>query len=106
MSIPTIGIQQALSEMSEAGGKPFRITYVRSGEKKQGTVKTVYAYYGAPNPRERSRIPKAPTGEQARAQRKTHLESGTVPLTEVSTRRMLTLRISHIISFENKQVIH
>jgi hypothetical protein len=106
MSIPTIGLQEALARMSEAGGKPFRITYVRSGEKKQGTVKTVLCYYGAPNPRERSRIPKAPTGEVARAQRTQHLDSGTIPLTEVSTRRMLTLRISHIISFENKQVIH
>ncbi len=98
----TISIQQALAMMSEAGDKPFRISFVRATGKTAGSIKECLAYYGAPNPRDRQ----APTmGEQGR-KRKTHYESGTVPLTEVSSRQLLTPLISHIISFRNLKVIH
>lgn len=104
----TISIQQALALMSEAGDKPFKIGYVRSTGKSAGSVKEVFCYYGAPNPRDRQ----APTRSQrtangfTRKDRATHLESNTVPLTEAGNRQLLTLRISHIISFQGKKVIH
>lgn len=98
----TISIHQALAQMSEAGDRPFRISFVRSTGKNAGSIKEALCYYGAPNPRDRQ----APTqGEQGR-KRKTHYESGTVPLTEVSSRQLLTPLISHIIYFHGNKVIH
>jgi len=98
----TISIQEALARMSDAGDKPFKISFVRSTGKNAGSIKDTMAYYGAPNPKDRQ----APTLGEQRKKRKTHYESGSVPLTEVSNRQLLTPLISHIISFQGAKVIH
>lgn len=99
-----ISIQEVLAKMADAGDRPFRIGFVRAKGKNAGAIKEVTCYYGAPNPKPR-RNAAAGTGTK-RKPRATHLESGTVPLTEVATRRMMTPMISHIILFNNKPVFH
>jgi len=99
-----ISIHEVLSQMAEGGDKPFKIAFVRSTGKQAGSVKECFAYYGAPNPKERNRI--AQTVGATRKVRKRHVESGTVPLTEVSTRNLITPLISHIIGFQGKKVYH
>ena len=102
-----ISIQHVLPMISESGDEPFRIAFVRSKGKNQGTIKSVIAYAGAPNPSRRQIEPKTNTGAAIRKKRITHLSSGTIPLTEASTeRKMLTPLISHIITFNNQKVIH
>jgi len=98
----TISIQEALARMSAAGVTPFKISFVRSTGKAAGTIKACMAYYGAPNPKDRQ----APTLGEQRKKRKTHYDSGTVPLTNVSDRNLLTPLISHIIYFQGAKVIH
>lgn len=88
--------------MSDAGDKPFRIAFVRATGKNAGSVKELFAYYGAPNPGGQSK----PTKSISRKTRKLHTASGTIPLTDASTSRLITPLISHIITFQNKKVIH
>lgn len=96
-----ISIQEALARIADSEDKPFRLSFVRSTGENAGTIKEVTAYYGAPNPKDRS----APVRKD-RSKRKLHVESGTIPLTEVGTRRLLTPMISHIIEFNGKKVFH
>jgi len=99
----TISIQEALARIADAGDKPFKIGFVRATGKEAGSIKETFAYYGAPNPKDRQ----APTlGEQNRKKRMLHTESGTIPLTEASSRKLITPLISHIIHFQGKKVIH
>jgi hypothetical protein len=98
----TITIQEALARMADAGDKPFKLSFVRSTGKTAGSIKETMAYYGAPNPKDRQ----APTLGEQRKKRRTHSETGSVPLTEVSNRQLLTPLISHIIYFQGKKVIH
>jgi len=98
-----ISIHEVLAQMADAGDKPFKVSFVRSTGKQAGSIKECFAYYGAPNPKERSRntLP-----VNFRKIRKRHVESGTVPLTEISTRNLITPLISHIIGFQGKKVYH
>lgn len=98
----TISIQEALARIADAGEKPFKIGFVRATGKEAGSIKETYAYYGAPNPKDRQ----APTlGEQLK-KRRLHTESGTIPLTEASSRKLITPLISHIVAFNGKKVMH
>lgn len=99
----TISIHEALAQMSDMGDKPFKIAFVRATGTKAGSIKECFAYYGAPNPKERT---KPTTPGPNRKPRKLHIESGTVPLTDASDRKMITPMISHIIMFNNRKVIH
>jgi hypothetical protein len=99
-----ISIHEVLAQMADAGDRPFKVEFVRSTGKQAGSVKECFAYYGAPNPKERGRTAGA-VGVNRKV-RKRHVESGTVPLTEVSTRNLITPLISHIIGFNGKKVYH
>lgn len=97
-------IHEVLGMMANMGDQAFRIEFVKSTGKDQGQIKKTLAYYGAPNPKDRQ----APTAlqQQGRAPRRAHIDSGTIPLTEFGSRKMLTPRIDHIISFNNHKVYH
>lgn len=95
-----IHINQVLALMAESGDRPFRLSFVRATGKTRGSIRAAVCYYGAPNPKDRQ----APTEGQKRKKRSTHLESGTVPLTEAGSRALLTPLISHILTFEGKKV--
>ena len=100
----TISKSEMLARITESGEVPFRIRFVKATGKEAGQISEKVCYYGAPNPhpKDNGQKPTAPD----RKQRKSHLESNAIPLTEFSTGRMLTPFISHIISFNGKQVIH
>lgn len=96
-------IHEVLSQMSNMGDQAFQIEFIKSTGKEQGEVKRCLCFYGAPNPKDRQ----APTAlQRGRGPRKLHIESGTIPLTEAGTRRMLTPRIDHIIGFRGQKVYH
>jgi hypothetical protein len=95
-----ININEALSRMAEAGDQPFRITFVRATGKEIGSIREAMCYYGAPNPRDRQ----APTEGQKGQGRRRHKESGSIPLTEVGTRHLLTPLISHLLTFEGRKI--
>ncbi len=112
----TISKAEMLARIVESGEVPFRIRFVKATGKEAGQIAEKVCYYGAPNPH-----PKGPTqpphkggemtdssnhGEVGRGKRKSHLESNAIPLTEFATGRMLTPFISHIISYNGKQVVH
>jgi hypothetical protein len=101
----TISKAEMLAKIVESGEIPFRIKYVRTSKKKEGTVAYLTCYYGAPKPREKQ-SDQPYQSPIRRSPRKTHLESNSIPLTEYGTGRMLTPFISHIIEFNGKQVIH
>lgn len=100
----TISLSEMLAKIVESGEAPFRLRFVKARGKDAGKISEKVCYYGAPNP--------YPQGKQAaprpadRKQRKSHLESNTIPLTEFGSSRLVTPFISHIISFNGKQVIH
>jgi len=100
----TISKAEMLARIVESGEVPFRIRFVKATGKEAGQIAEKVCYYGAPNPH-----PKGKGVEQAkndRKERKSHLESNAIPLTEFATGRMLTPFISHIISYNGKQVVH
>lgn len=100
----TISKSEMLARIVESGDVPFRIRFVKASGKDAGQITEKVCYYGAPNPH--------PKGERTaplrpdRQQRKSHLESNALPLTEFGTVRMQTPFISHILYFNGKQVIH
>lgn len=100
----TISKSEMLARIVESGDVPFRIRFVKATGKDAGQISEKTCYYGAPNPNPKGprKSPDAPD----RAQRKSHLESNAIPLTEFGTGRMQTPFISHIISYNGKQVIH
>ena len=106
-----------LNRIVESGEVPFRIRFVKATGKEAGQIGEKVCYYGAPNPRPKSAHNARPGaipppfgggagGGVERKPRKSYLESNAIPLTEFATGRMLTPFISHIISFNGKQVIH
>lgn len=97
----TISKSEMLAAIVESGENPFRIRFVRSSGKNAGSIAYKVCYYGAPKPKERN-----PGHFAKKGNRKTHLESNTIPLTEFGTQRMITPLISHIIYFNERQVIH
>jgi hypothetical protein len=100
----TISKSQMLASIVTSGEVPFRLRFVKATGKDAGQVSEKVCYYGAPNP-----APKSETSITTAAQRKprkSHLESNSLPLTEFGTQKMLTPHISHIISYNGKQVIH
>lgn len=98
----TISKAQMLAEIVASGERPFRIRFVKATGKDAGSIAEKVCYYGAPNPHPKGKP--APASE--RKPRKSHLESNALPLTDFSSGKMLTPFISHIISFNGKQVIH
>lgn len=96
-------INQVLSEIARSGNQAFRIRFVKSTRKEAGQIKEAICYYGAPNPKDRTARPKSAT---SRAPRKLYTDSGSLPLTECSTGRLLTPIISHIIGFQGRKVYH
>lgn len=99
----TISLDEVLARMAEADGKPFRLRFVRATGKNIGSIADKMCYYGAPNPRDRQATPAA---NAQRAERKTHLESDTIPLTEFESKKMLTPLICHLIGFNGAKIIH
>jgi len=98
----TISKSEMLAKIVESGDKVFKIRFVKASGKDAGHITEKTCYYGAPNP--------YPRGDEAKTKkvgtRKTHLESNTIPLTEFGSGKMITPFISHIISFNDRQVIH
>lgn len=101
----TISKAQMLADIVESGEKPFRIEFVKSTGKDAGRIVHKNCYYGAPKPKYRG-AQGGLTETPVRKDRKTHLESNTIPLTEFGTETMVTPLISHITKFNGKQVIH
>lgn len=99
----TISKAQMLASIVESGDRPFKIQFVKASGNKSGELSEKMCYYGAPNPHPKE-VKYAPG--IARAPRKSHLESNTIPLTEFGSGRMITPLISHILYFNGKQVIH
>lgn len=98
----TISKSEMLAMIVASGNEPFSIKYVKATGKDAGSIRLKRCYYGAPNPYPRGQASvQAPKGD-----RKTHLESNTIPLTEFGKRKLLTPFISHIIEFNGRQVIH
>lgn len=103
----TISIQQVLATLAEdeAGGQEFLISFVKSTGKDKGKIKTVCkARYGAPKPKRRGKG--INVNLQPISQRKLHIDSGTLPMTDCETDTYFTPLISHIIGFNGLQVIH
>jgi len=100
----TISKAKMLAQIVESGETPFRIRFVKATGKDAGRITEKVCYYGAPNPHPRG--DELQTRKPTRSARKTHLASNTIPLTEFGSSRMVTPFISHIISFNGKQVIH
>lgn len=89
----------------ESAGRTFALTFVRASGKEKGALKTVAkALYGAPNPKKRG---DRGMGESGNGKvRKTHLDAGTLPCTDTETGTYFTPLISHIVGFNEYQVIH
>lgn len=105
----TMSLDEALSKMVESGERPFRITFVRGTGKDAGSIREAVCYYGAPNPTDRQAQPAASVNKggpehSGRKKRDSHLESGTVPLTEFGTRKMLTPFIFNLLTFNGHKI--
>lgn len=92
-----------LALIASSGEKPFKLVFVKGTGKDEGQLSEKLCLYGAPNPKDREA---KTSGERKRKQRTSHLESNTIPLTEVGSRHLLTPFISHIISFNGRKVYH
>jgi hypothetical protein len=98
----TISRSDMLARIVAGGEIPFRIAFVKATGKEAGRLTEKVCYYGAPNP---GRI--GPSGvSDDRAPRRSHLEANTIPLTEFGSGRNCTPFISHILTYNGKQVIH
>lgn len=107
----TISRADMLARIVASGEIPFRIAFVKGTGKEAGKITEKVCYYGSPNPEPRGKDaghthPSPGAAPVVRAQRKSHLESNSIPLTEFGTRKNLTPFISHIIKYNGKQVIH
>lgn len=101
-----ISIQQVLAQIQEddQGGATFLIKFVRSTGRQKGSIKIVAkARYGAPNPRARGQLA---DDRPPMRKVKLHVDAGTLPLTDTETNTYFTPLISHIIGFNQYQVIH
>lgn len=100
----TIHFDEMLARIAVGGPTPFRIVYVIGQGKNKGQIREYNAWYGAPNPKAIHAATSAQTAEPG-TRRKLHMESGTLPFTEFSSRRLLTLFVYNILHFNGKQVI-
>lgn len=100
----TISKSEMLAQIVESGERPFKIVFVKATGKDAGKLTEKTCYYGAPNPTDRTAAKVTPIN--ARQKRKRFLDSNSIPMTEFSTRKLLTPFISHIVKFNGKQVIH
>ena len=102
----TITLDEALAKMVESGDRPFRITFVRGTGKDAGSVREATCYYGAPNPTDRQAQPAASLNKSGdpRKARQSHMESGTIPLTEFGSRKMLTPFIFNILTYNGRKI--
>lgn len=98
-----ISIAECLAKIHT--GETVSLVYVRSSRGKlQGTLKYIHQAVSGWNydqftPRERTEYMKNnSTG--------LHKENGTLPMIDLEENQQLTLKISHIIGFNNKKVIH
>lgn len=89
-----------LVAIARGGSTPFRVKYVIRQGPNKGHLREYNVYYGAPNPKARTK-----GGAQTTAPRKRHIESGNIPFTEFGSGRMLTLFSYNIIMFNGKEVI-
>lgn len=100
----TISYAEALFKIENSGSQPFRLTFVKSTGKDRGDEREAIAYYGAPNPRDRQAGLATPP-DPHRKIRKTHRESGTIPLTEAGTHRLLTPRRDHLTALNGQKIM-
>lgn len=103
----TISIQEVLSQISDDEGiqRTFELVFVRSTGELRGQVKTIEkAQYGYP----RNELARRNQGKRGPSQKKRrlHIDAGTIPITDKSTARYVTPKISHIIGFEGMAVKH
>jgi hypothetical protein len=103
----TITLDEALAKIVSSGEIPQRIAFVRSQGKEAGTIKDIVAYYGAPNPKDPTAAPGKQKNKEtdARKQRTSHLESGTIPLTEFGSRRMQTPFIFNLLALNGAKIV-
>jgi hypothetical protein len=98
-----ITIEQMLLDLTHGGDRVHRLIYVVGQGKRKGQLSEFVGYYGAPRPRAQGHhTTTAPTTER---KRKTHLESGTIPMTKFGAQELRTLFIWNIIRYNGKQVI-
>lgn len=101
-----MSIQEVLANMQEDAnmGETCVLRFVRSTGKRRGTIKTVAkARYGAPR---RSGGRGQAKGKPRKKQHKLHVDAGTIPMTDAERNVYFTPLISHIIQYNNYQVIH
>jgi len=107
-----ISIQEVLANMSDESmmGQTFTLRFVRSTGKRRGTIATVAkARYGAPRHYAERSTPVQPASSDSGKRSYTkwlHTEHGTLPMTDVERNRYFTPLISHIIGYNDYQVIH
>lgn len=102
-----MSIQEVLANMQEDAnmGETCVLRFVRSTGKRRGTIKTVAkARYGAP--RRAGGRGRGKGKRQPRKQHKLHVDAGTIPMTDTERNVYFTPLISHIIQYNNYQVIH
>lgn len=93
----TVSIQQVLHDIEEL--TQFSIRFVRSTGRKRGMIKTV------------QRARRGGTGSFKRKSESTgargrHKDRGTIPITDIDAQQYLSVKVSHIIGFQGKQVRH
>ena len=101
-----MSIQEVLANMQEDAnmGETCVLRFVRGTGKKRGTIKTVAkARYGAPR---RVTKGKGKSGSGRSKKHKLHVDAGTIPMTDTERNIYFTPLISHIIQYNNHQVIH
>jgi hypothetical protein len=109
--IKQMSIQEVLSEMSDTSsmGGTFTLRFVRSSGQRKGTIATVAkCRYGAPRrQRDNDAQPGPSSANSNRSGRKwLHTEAGTIPCTDTERNRYFTPLISHIIQYNDYQVLH
>lgn len=100
----TISINRAIDIIKNSGER-FEIEFVRSTGKKKGSIKKCICIYGAPNPTIKTEVSK-PKTDPSPYQKQTFKMSGSLPLTDVSNKRLTTPLISHIIKLNKSLVKH
>lgn len=96
----TISINEVLAKIEKPGAE-FSLGFVRATGPKKGSIKYMpRVRKGAPKPNPRFQGKKKTTGV------KKHRIFGTLPFTDIESGNYMTPLISHIVVFDNKQVIH
>ncbi len=99
-----ITIEQMLLELTTGGERVHRLIYVVARGKNKGTLSEFTGQYGAPKPRTRGDAQRG-DAQNTEKRRKTHLESGTLPMTKFGSEELRTLIVFNIIRYNGKQVI-